>query len=63
MITADEEFVLSLAEQVYDGWFADNTRIDWHEFIDRLETYSDVDFGMDMDSTLIRSVKSHIRRL
>lgn len=58
---AEEEKLFTVAESIYDGWYAD-ARIDWEDFIDRLEAASNIDFGSDMDSPLIRRVKAHIRK-
>lgn len=55
------EEMAEAAESIFDGWFADDSRIDWDQFIDRLERSTDVDFGEDMGSPLIRAVQKHIR--
>jgi hypothetical protein len=55
----DEE-LLEQAEQVHDGWYSEG-RIDWQDFLDRLELASDRDLGNDLDSPLIRKIKKHIR--
>jgi hypothetical protein len=47
------------AESVHDGWYAD-TRIDWEDFLDRLESYADVDLGCDLLSPRIKGIKRHI---
>lgn len=60
--------VLDDAEEVYDGWFADESRIDWEAFIDRLA----VDYGNhatepydveSYDSPAVRKIQRHIREL
>lgn len=51
----------TMAEDIFDGWYADEYRIDWDNFIDRLESYSNIDFGSDMTSPLIEAVKRHVR--
>lgn len=59
-----EEFtpeMAEMAESIFDGWYADSGRVDWQDFIDRLERMSGVDFGTDMGGPLIRSVQKHIR--
>lgn len=53
--------IAEAAEAIFDGWFADTERIDWENFIDRLEDSVDLDFGSDGDSRLIRAVKAHVR--
>lgn len=57
-----EDRILAEAEEVFNGWYANSERIDWQDFIDRLEEHTDFDFGSDMGSPLINKVKSHIRR-
>jgi hypothetical protein len=52
--------IYRVAEEIADGWYAEG-RVDWQDFIDRLEKYTDVDFGCDMGSPLIKGVKAHIR--
>lgn len=56
-----EDFLAEAAEDIYDGWFSDDSRIDWDLFIDRLEEHTEIDFGSDMTSLLIKAVKRHIR--
>lgn len=56
----DEE-LLEAAEQVFNGWYADAERIDWEDFLDRLEAQTDVDLGTSLDSPLIRRIKKHVR--
>lgn len=56
----DEE-LLTAAQEVHDGWYASDARIDWPDFIDRLELHADVDLGNSMTSPLIEKVKKHIR--
>ena len=53
------------AEMIVDGWYSE-VRIDWGDFIDRMEQYeledgNFPDFGEDMDSPAIRQLKSHVR--
>lgn len=52
----NEEELFEAAEAVHDGWFTEG-RIDWHDFLDRLETYADVDLGSDMLSPQIVAIK------
>lgn len=56
----DEAEILTAAEEIYSGWYAD-TRVDWTDFLDRLEEQTEVDLGTSMDSDLIRKIKRHIR--
>ena len=46
-------------ESIVDGWF-DDTQIDWHDFLDRLEKWG-FDLGEDMSSPLIRKIQKHAR--
>lgn len=52
--------MLEAAEDVHDGWY-DEGRIDWTDFIDRLEKGSDWDFGCDMASPTMKAIQKHIR--
>ncbi len=52
--------IMDAAESIFDGWFADSARIEWDDFLDRLERHTDTDLGGDMDSPLIRKIKRHI---
>lgn len=54
--------VLDAAESVHDGWYADAGRVEWDDFIDRLEGQLDADFGDDMQSPAIRKIQAHIRK-
>lgn len=54
--------LLESAESVHDGWFAEHARIDWEEFVDRLEAYAGVDLGSSMVSPQIRAIQHHIRK-
>ena len=57
--------MLKLAEDVFDDWFADEERIDWEEFLDRMATYSrheDVAWEFDeYNNPAIDKIKRHIR--
>lgn len=60
------EDVLESAEKVYDGWFADADRIDWDDFISRLENRgledgTELDLGDSMLTPAIEKIKRHIR--
>lgn len=50
-------------ESVYDGWWADQSRIDWEDFLDRVERYADVDLGSDMLSPQIKAIKRYVGKL
>ena len=47
-------------EAVHDGWYATG-RIDWEDFLDRVEQRTDYDLGSSLDSPLIRRIKAHVR--
>lgn len=55
-----EAELMVAAEGIYDGWYAASGRVDWTEFLDRLEAQTDHDLGNDLDSPLIRRIKRHI---
>lgn len=64
------EEVLQVAEDIFDGWFSDAARIDWEDFLDRMDgTHLDghenreLDLGGDLDSPAIRAIKRHINRI
>jgi hypothetical protein len=57
--------MLDLAEETFDGWFSDDERIDWEEFIDRLCKYSHhtdspFDFN-EYENGAINKIKRHVR--
>jgi hypothetical protein len=59
--------IFEAAESIFDGWYADVPRIDWDDFLDRLdgmslEDGSTLDLGEDMMSPAIKTIKTHIRR-
>lgn len=56
----DEE-LMEAAESIFDGWYADRTRIDWDDFLYRLECATDVDLGSNMMSPQIARIKAHVR--
>ena len=49
------------AEELADVSYPDDSRVDWEDFIDRLERSTDWDFGKTMDSPDIRRLQRHIR--
>jgi hypothetical protein len=57
----DTEGLLAAAESVFDGWYADQARIDWDDFIDRLEALG-FDMGDSMLGPDVLAVKRHITR-
>jgi hypothetical protein len=55
--------VVDVIETVFEGWWEDEPRIDWHSFIDRVEMMALVDFGSAMDSAAIKAIKKIVRNL
>lgn len=55
--------VRDVIETVFDGYYADEPRINWHEFLDRVERYALVNFGSDMDTPVIKAVKKIVKQL
>lgn len=57
--------ILEAAESIVNGWYADG-RVDWQDFIDRLDgTPLDdgtrLNLGDTMTSPAIRKIKAHVR--
>jgi len=57
------EDVVSVIETVYDGYYADEPRIDWYRFLERVETMGFYDLGSDMDSVVVKRVKKIVKGL
>lgn len=55
------EALLDVAESIADGWYPDGTRMDWEDFLYRLESYTDVDLPSDMADPQIKAIQKHIR--
>ncbi|GGM27585.1 hypothetical protein GCM10011608_10500 [Micromonospora sonchi] len=60
------EEILNIAESIFDGWYADSSRIDWDDFLERMEKIpldddTTLDLGSDMGSPAIKKIKAHIR--
>lgn len=58
--------MLTLAESIYDGYFDDEERIDWEEFVDRLVKEGYLADGRQLefetyDSPAISKIRRHIR--
>lgn len=58
--------ILTAAEDIHNGWYASETRVDWTDLWDRLDgTTLDsgaiVDLGGDMGSPAILRIKKHIK--
>lgn len=57
------DVLVAAVESVYDSWWAGRARIDWHDFLDRVEDMADVDLGDDMLSPTIKAIKVYVRTL
>lgn len=55
------EEMFEAAEGVFDGWYAEEARIDWTDFFERLENGVPWDFGSDWNGPAIKAIKAHIR--
>ena len=55
--------VLESVEEIFDGYFADEEKIDWHEFLQRLEVGYEFDLGSSMDSEAIKQIKKHVKKI
>lgn len=52
----------TVIDTVIEGWYAD-TRIDWEDALYRIEKYSDMDLGTEMDSQLIKDIQTYARQI
>lgn len=62
------EEVREIVRSVHDGWFAGESRVDWEEFLDRVEGHRlgdgrQIDLGSDMTSEGVREIKRYVRAL
>jgi hypothetical protein len=57
------EPLIDVIETVFEGWYADEPRIDWLAFLERVEIMGHVDFGSSMDSPAIKAVKKIVKDL
>lgn len=60
--------ILRDAEELHDGWFANEPRVDWEAFIDRLsDTYgphSEPPYELlEYDNAAIRKIQRYVREL
>lgn len=60
---ADADSIRKEIESVYDGWFADSYRIDWEDFLDRLDSFPHIDMGSNLESPAIRRIKAIVAEL
>lgn len=59
------EEIKKAAEDIYDGWYANEPRIDWDDFLDRLdgvplEDGTQLDLGNSVVSPAVKKIKTHI---
>ena len=59
--------VLKAAEECWEGWFSNEDRIDWEDFLDRLaDPYGHGEAGAfdfdEYDNPAIRKIQRHIRK-
>ena len=59
---SDADSIQDDIETVFDGWYADALRVDWVDFLDRLECYGH-DLGESMNSPAIRRIKAIVKEL
>lgn len=52
--------LLDEAFSIVEGWYSD-TRIDWEDVWDRMERYSDLDLGPQIDSPAMRKMQRYVR--
>jgi isocitrate dehydrogenase len=65
IVTLDDftDELIRVIETVYEGYYADEPRIDWYKFLERVETYALVDLGSSMDSPVVKHIKKLVRGL
>lgn len=51
---------LDEALSIVEGWY-DEGRIDWDDVWERMERYSDLDLGTEIDSPAMRKMKRYVR--
>lgn len=52
---------LNTAEQIYDGFYTQDTNIDWWSFLDRLEAWGWS--AQTLDSPAVNKIKRHISKI
>lgn len=62
--------ILDAVQEVEESWFADEPRIDWGDFWDRLDGYEiasyggrELDLGTETDTLAMRKIQKHVRYL
>lgn len=58
----DADSIREDIESIFDGWYADAERVDWDDFLDRLERRG-YDLGDELTSPAIRRIKAIVREL
>lgn len=59
---ADADSIWEDIEEVFNGWYAEAPRIDWEDFLDRLEKRG-YDLGDSMLSPAIERIKKIVKEL
>lgn len=54
------EDLLEEAVSIVEGWYPDG-QVDWVNVWDRMEQYSDLDLGTQIDSPAMRKIKRYVR--
>jgi isocitrate dehydrogenase len=57
------EDVLMIIETIYEGYYADEKRIDWFTFLDRVERMGLYNLGSEMDSSVVKAIKKYVRKI
>lgn len=55
-----DDDILTAAFDIVEGWYLEE-RIDWADFLDRLETWVAIDLGSKMDAPWIEYLKKKVR--
>lgn len=55
--------ITDVIEMIFDGYYADEPRIDWHDFLNRIELTAHVDLGSDMDSPVVKEIRKIVKKL
>lgn len=63
------EEILEIAEEVEQGWFADEPQMDWERFWEKMDGYEvkehdgrEIDLGTANDTPAMRKIVKHIQR-
>lgn len=55
-----DDTILTAAYDIVEGWYLEE-RIEWTDFLDRLETWVSIDLGSDMTAPWIEHLKKKVR--